>query len=389
MKYLNAQKMESLLDARIADDINACRIGGAGICVMQAGKVLYKRYHGMASYASNTPLDDQNGDRTLFRLASMSKPITAVATLIQVSRGQLALDEPIESLLPEFADMSIGELDENGNICVTGKAKTKLTPRILLNHTSGIGSMPVGDKQMANMTPGDKTDIAHVVNCISRSVLAFEPASSQMYSPVWAFDVAARLIELTSGVDFYTFLRHNVFEPCGMVDTVFAPSDDQWSRMIAMHARKAEGDAVSSADAPMPAGIVFGDIPVTWFSGGAGLASTLPDYVRFAEMLRRRGVTAEGVRILPGELVDAMGTPTVPESIMPGGERWGLGVRVITERHPWMPAGCFGWSGAYGSHYWVDPENQITVVLMRNSTYDGGAGAVAACNLEKDVYAAL
>ncbi len=393
MNKLDARALGARIDARVAEDMADARIGGIGICVAQGGEVLYQKYHGLTSYADGA-VKKTPDDGTIYRLASMSKPITAVAALIQVSRGLLDLDEPIEKWLPAFSEMNIGQLDEAENVVVTGKAKTKLTLRLLLNHTNGVGSLEVGAKQMANMTAEERQDIAHVVDCISRSVLAFEPASSQMYSPVWAFDVVARLVELTSGMDYATFLQKNIFDPCGMSDTTFAPTEEQWSRMIAMHNRVEENDAAlcaahcaaHCADHPMPANIVFGDIPTTWFSGGAGLASTLPDYVRFADMLRRGGVTADGVRILPDTLVREMGTAQVPEHIMPYGERWGLGVRVITPIHPWMPAGCFGWSGAYGSHFWIDPANDLIVVLMRNSMYDGGAGAQRACNLEKDVY---
>ncbi len=389
MRYLNPEKLTAILDERAASDLASCRIGGIGICVKQGGKTLYKKYHGKKSYATGEALTEANGDETLFRLASMSKPITGAAALIQVSRGLLDLDEPVEKYLPDFAEFDIGELDAEGNIVITGKARHKMTLRILLNHTNGLGCMPVGDKQFNAMTAEDRQDIAHVVDCIGRSVLAFEPTEGQMYSAVWAFDVVARLIEMTSGLDYATFLQKNIFEPCGMVNTTFAPTPDQWARMIVMHNRVEADGVVRSVDRPMIPGCVFENFPVTWFSGGAGLASTLPDYVKFAEMLCRGGVTEDGVRILPAELVREMGTTVIPEHVMPAWERWGVGVRVIMPCHGWMPADCFGWSGAYGTHFWVDPHNDITVTLMRNSGFDGGAGAATANQLEQDVYAAL
>ncbi len=382
MTHLNSNALAARLDRRATEDIAAARVGGIGLCVMQGGEVLYKKYHGVADHKTGCEIDD----RTVFRLASMSKPITAVATLIQVGRGLIDLDEPVEKWLPAFSEFDIGELDAEGNIVVTGKAETKLTPRILLNHTNGVGTLPVGDKQYGMMTENDMQDIAHVVDYIGRCVLAFEPTRSQMYSAVWAFDVLARIIELTSGLDYATFLQKNLFDPCGMVDTTFAPSEEQWSRMVEMHARIEENGTYRSGAVSKVPGRVFENIPVTWFSGGAGLASTMHDYICFADMLRRGGVTADGVRILPEALVREMGTAQVPEHIMPFGERWGLGVRVIMPIHPWMPADCFGWSGAYGTHFWVDPQNDLIAVLMRNSSYDDGAGAVMACNFEKDVY---
>ncbi len=382
MTTINPTALTARLNARAAETLATAHANGFGLCVMQGGKVIYKQYHGVADHKTGRPADDT----TVYRLASMSKPITAVATLIQVGRGLIDLDEPVEKLLPAFSEFDVGELDADGNIVLVGKANVKITPRHLLTHTSGVGSLPVGDKQYMQMTDEDKLDIAHVVDCIGRSVLGFEPGVGQMYSPVWAFDVLARLIELTSGMDFASFLKQNIFDPCGMTDTTFAPTDEQWSRMIEMHARVEEDGTLKQGAIDKLPGCVFENIPTTWCSGGAGLASTLPDYMRFAKMLLNGGVSEDGVRILPAELLKEMSTCQLSETIMPGPERWGLAVRVVMEGHPWMPEHCYGWSGAYGSHFWVDPDNDLTAVLMRNSSYDGGAGAAMSCQFEKDVY---
>ena len=385
MANFEAQALAARLDAHVAAESALAHLGGIGICVARGGEIIYKKYHGYKSYATGEPLCE-NGDRTIFRLASMSKPITAVATLIQVSRGLIDLDEPIDKLMPEYADMEIGKLEEDGSFTFVKKATTKLTPRILLNHTNGVGTYELGERQLSNMTAEDMQDLRHVSDYISRSYLSFNPGDEQMYSGVWAFDVVARLIEITSGLDFPTFLKQNIFDPCGMTDTTFDPTPDQWSRFIAMHGCSEKDGAPVSEDVPMRPDTVFAHIPPSWPSGGAGLASTLPDYIRFVDMLARGGVTADGVRILPEELVRAMGTPTVSEAIMPGGERWGLGVRTITPAHPWMPAGCFGWSGAYGTHFWIDPENDLYFVLMRNSMFEGGAGTETVCRFERVIY---
>ncbi len=387
MKRFDPAALAARLDAHIAAESALAHFGGIGLCVAQGGNILYKKYHGCKSYATGKPLTDENGDTTLFRLASMTKPITAVAALIQVGRGLLNLDEPIENLMPEFSDMRIGKLDEDGNITDAGPATVKLTPRILLNHTNGLGTHEMGARQIACMKPEDTQDLCHAVAYISRSYLSFNPSDEQMYSPLWAFDVLARLVELTSGTDFVAFLKKNVLEPCGMKDTTFDPTPEQWSRMIAMHGLAEKDGVPCSADMPMFPGAVFESVLPCWPLGGAGLASTLPDYIRFADMLRRGGITADGVRVLPEALVRDMGTPHVPQHIMPQTERWGLGVRVIEPSHPCMPAGSFGWSGAYGSHFWVDPENDLIFVLMRNSRYDGGAGTPTLCRLEHLVYA--
>lgn len=380
MKKLNKEKLEEAIRRRMAEDQADGRVGGAGICVMQDGQEIFKDYFGRKSYDKGEDMGD--GDRVIFRLASMTKPITTVAALIQVDRGLLSLDQPISQVLPGFAHMYLGGFDDGHNLVRMGEARTPLTLQMLLNHTNGLGCMEVGNTQFGRMSREDRQDLAHVTEFLSHTCLSFEPTTYQYYSATAAFDVAARMVELTSGMPFDRFVEENIFRPCGMTDTTFAPTQEQWSRMVVMHNRQ-DGKSV---DAPTVPGCVFEDFPVTWFSGGAGLAATMPDYVRFAEMLCRGGV-AEGGRVLSERLVKAMGTATVPETVMPKPQQWGLGVRVITGDYQ-MPLGCFGWSGAYGTHFWVDPANRITAVYMKNSRYDGGAGSRTSVLFEQDVYGA-
>ena len=149
-----------------------------------------------------------------------------------------------------------------------------------------------------------------------------------------------------------------------------------------MHTRT-NGESVAFE---MPKDCIFETIPVTHYLSGAGLASTLHDYCNFAKMLLHRG-QAEDKRILKEETVRMMGTPHVYKRAT---ESWGLGVRVITgNSYPYLPEGSFGWSGAYGSHFWIDPTNQIFAILMKNSKIDGGAGNESARNFEQAVYTAL
>lgn len=384
MKQLNSQLLAELLDKRMADDQANGRVGGAGLCVMQDGKEVYKKYFGYKNQTLKIPMDD--GDHTIFRLASMTKPITAIAVLIQVSRGLLDLDAPITNLLPQFSDMWVGELKDD-KVVAKEPAKRLLTPRMLLSHQNGLHAGDLGNRQGLG-TDEDRQDLAHIVNYFSTLKLDFQPTEAQMYSATAAFDVCARLVELTSGMPYNEFVTKEIFKPLGMVDTTFIPTDDQWSRFIVMHSRREENGVGISEDSTTIPGCIFENFPITWFSGGAGLCSTLPDYVKFAEMLADGGRLPDGTQLVPEALIREMGTPWVPFEVMPVRERWGLGVRVITEEH-WMPKGCFGWSGAYGSHFWVDPANKITAVYMKNSRYDGGAGSQTSSYFEQDVYAAL
>ncbi|MBQ9780041.1 MAG: beta-lactamase family protein [Clostridia bacterium] len=384
MKQLNSQLLAELLDKRMADDQANGRVGGAGLCVMQDGKEVYKKYFGYKNQTLKIPMDD--GDHTIFRLASMTKPITAIAVLIQVSRGLLDLDAPITNLLPQFSDMWVGELKDD-KVVAKEPAKRLLTPRMLLSHQNGLHAGDLGNRQGLG-TDEDRQDLAHIVNYFSTLKLDFQPTEAQMYSATAAFDVCARLVELTSGMPYNEFVTKEIFKPLDMVDTTFIPTDDQWSRFIVMHSRREENGVGISEDSATIPGCIFENFPITWFSGGAGLCSTLPDYVKFAEMLADSGRLPDGTQLVPEALIREMGTPWVPFEVMPVRERWGLGVRVITEEH-WMPKGCFGWSGAYGSHFWVDPANKITAVYMKNSRYDGGAGSQTSSYFEQDVYAAL
>ena len=387
MKYLNRAKLTALLDQRLQEDMADGRIGGTGLCVMQDGNELYKAYNGKWSYEQNIPLTPENGDGTIFRLASMTKPITAVATLIQVSRGKLGLDQPITDLLPQYGDMWVGEL-KDGKVLPKEPARRVLTPRMLLSHQNGLHAGELGNLQGLG-APEQRQDLAHIVDYFSTLKLDFQPTESQMYSPTAAFDVCARLVELTSGLPYNEFVQREIFAPLGMKDTTFTPTEEQWSRFIRMHVRTETDTAGVSGDGPTHPGSIFEDFPITWFSGGAGLCSTLPDYVKFAEMLVNFGRLPDGAQLVPADLIREMGTPWVPFEVMPAWERWGLGVRVITDECHWLPVTTFGWSGAYGSHFWVDPVNRITAVYMKNSRYDGGAGSQTSIHFEQDVYACL
>ena len=387
MKRLNQAKLTKLLHNRLADDMADGRIGGTGLCVMQDGKEIFKAYNGKWSYAQDIPLTDENGDSTIFRLASMTKPITAIATLIQVSRGKFTLDTPITEFLPAYGNMWVGAL-EDGKVVAKEPAKRILTPRMLLSHQNGLHAGELGNLQGLGSLE-DMQDLTHLVDYCATLKLDFQPTEAQMYSPTAAFDVCARLVELTSGMPYNEFVTKEIFEPLGMKDTTFTPTEEQWSHFIRMHNRIETDGAGVSEDAPTQPGSIFENFPITWFSGGAGLCSTLPDYVAFAEMLVNEGRLPNGNQLVPAELIREMATPWVSFEVMPAWERWGLGVRVITDERHWLPVTTFGWSGAYGSHFWVDPVNKITAVYMKNSRYDGGAGSQTSIHFEQDVYACL
>lgn len=354
-------------------DFRNNKVFGSAYCVIQGHDVIYKKCFGTVSAESNQPVTEN----TVFRMASMTKPVTAAAILILIERGLLSLDNKVSDYLPEFKDIRITQITQNG-LRDMGKAQNEITVCNLLTHTSGIGSEPLKEQRM---TYEDKRSIDSAVEFYSKIGLDFEPGTKQQYSPFAAFDVLAKIIEKVSGTDYHCFLMQEIFEPCGMVNTTFTPTREQWKRMIAMHNR-VDG---KNCDEKMNDDCVFSDFPKTHYLGGAGLVSTLADYSEFAKMLLNKGKTPTK-QIIGEDTLKLMRTPFVSEEIMPSSERWGLGVRVIVrEDYENLPLGAFGWSGAYGTHFWIDPVNNIAAVYMKNSLFDSGAGNESACNFEKAV----
>lgn len=371
MKKLNMDKLEHNINEIAAYDLDRHNICGMSYCVSQ-GDRRFLRHFGQLSEGGAAP-----DDSTIFRMASMTKPVTAVAALMLCDRGMISLSEPVKKYIPAFGDIHI-ITPEGEDLGVT---PTDVTLLHLLTHTSGIGSLKPGNLNEDDLKCYDSS-IAYFL----KAGLDFEPMTHQWYSAFAAFDVMASIIEQVTGQDYEEFLQTELFAPCGMTDTTFTPSAAQWERIIPMHERVEEKNAVGWT---VP-GCVFEGFPCAHKAAGAGLISTLSDYTAFARMLLHRGVTESGRRILSEEAVSQMGRPQVPVAVMPGNQNWGLGVRVITEEsYGALPVGSFGWSGAYGTHFWVDPADDLVAVFMKNSRFDGGAGNQSACRFEWAVQGAL
>ena len=334
---LSAKKLKDKLTTRIVGDLQSGWVDGVSVSVSQRGNLLFENHFGNVS------------GKSLFRLASMTKPITAAAILLLAERGALRLSDPVIRFLP-------GQ-DPRLQICH------------LLTHTSGISQADY----VANITPQIRGDSELMLDYIASVPLLHEPGTHPEYNPLAAFALLTAVGERASSMDFASFLEKEILSPCQMEETTFLPTKQQWGRLALM------------ADT-LP-GCVFEGYPVTNPLGGAGLVSSLEDYKKFAQMLLQKG-SIHGKQLLKEETVAAMATPQVPESVQPGAWRWGYGVRVITGKDR-LPQGAFGWSGAYGTHFWVDPANEIIAIYLKNSRNDGGSNAVTARHFEEDVYGSL
>ena len=374
MKLLDKDLLEKNIDAAAQYDFSNNKVFGSAYYVFQEGNLEYEKCYGNLSLNSSAPITNT----TLFRLASMTKPITVIATLILVERGLLSLDDPVSKYIPEFADIHVIHADGKD----FGIPQNPPKIRHLLSHCSGIGSNSI---KAAKMQPADKISTDATIKFMAGLGLDFVPGNAQTYSPVGAYDVLSKIIEIVSQTDFTDFLKKEIFTLCNMVDTTFEPNDEQQKRFVDMHQRQDGQNTVFS----MPEGCMFEDYPKEHHLGGAGLASTLKDYCSFAKMLLNGGRVGDR-QLVSKELFDLIGTPHIPKEIMPGNERWGFGVRVVTEdTYPYLPVGTWGWSGAYGPHFWIDHKNKIFAVFMKNSKTDGGGSNESARNFEKAVYSSL
>lgn len=365
MKLLNSSLLSKNLNKRQNALLASGKLGGCEIIIKQKGNVVYQNCF------ANKP-------NSMYRYASMSKPVTTVAVLIEAERGHLSLQDKVSKYLNGFASMYVGKLDENARAIPKEPVKKEITVEQLLNHTNGLFSDEEGiaAAQRGIFTKADRQNLASYVYKIERSLLSFQPGEYAYYSGGAAHSVAARLVEIVSGLPFEDYIQENIVKPLGIKDMTFVPNEEQWERMVLVH--KYEDGKSRFVDVGRT---MFEGIPLTMYSGAASLGGTAEAYSVFAEMLLQNGGG-----LLSSESVALMKKPYVPISWNPvDSQWWGLGVRVINNDNYILPRGCYGWSGAYGTHFWIDPENEITAVYMRNSHHDGGAGAQIANWFEEDV----
>lgn len=379
-RRLNIERLDKKITSSQCTRIEKGTLMGSIVTVNQNGKCVFNKTYGKSSVNGG----EMKADAT-FRIASMTKPVTAAAMLIAYDMGILDIYADVSDYLPQFKEMYIKKTDTSGNDVKDGagrlvkgeKAQNSIKVYQTVSHVTGLQEVN------ADFNAYESFSLRDAVDNIASQPLNFEPGTEQSYCTS-SFDIPARIIEMKTGMEYEDFLDKYIFSRLGMTDTTFSPGPDRWGRMVAVHGRNDDG---TMFDAPTVPGCVFSNFPVSYCAAGAGLISTASDYMKFAEMLQNNGRAPDGTAVLSEKSVKLMQTP-IPEmknGIMGGSTQWGLGVRVIVNNTNTLPKGAFGWSGAYGTHFWIDPANKITVVYMKNSCYDGGAGAETASELERDV----
>lgn len=344
----------AVLDADIKARVDQGRYPGAVFIIARGEQILHAGAVGVSDIDDRSPMQLDS----VFRIMSMTKPVTTVAAMMLVEQGQLSLDEPVKTYLPEFANF-----DRAG--------ATPLTVRHLLTHTGGFS--------MLALLPKEKTTLADRIHELAEDGPDNDAGEKWRYSGVDGFDVVARVVEVLSKQPFEQFLEQHLFGPLGMKDTSYVLNAEQQRRLVGLY--KARGGSIVK-DKPfmVPADFLYP-------SGGGGLYSTASDYIRFAQMLAGGGALGP-VRILKPETVKQISTEQLPTGYpgLPKHYAWALGMRLVSEESSSLsplPIGSYGWSGHFGTHFWVEPQHHLSAVFMINLTNAGGAGSVDAFDFER------
>jgi len=242
----------------------------------------------------------------------------------------------------------------------TVPAARDITIKDLLTHTSGLSSGPMGQSEVRKNRRKPTETLADYIPRLGSTPLEFQPGSRWMYSASDGIDVLARVVEVASGVPLDRFLKQRIFVPLDMPNTSHYPTDAQMPQLVTAY-RKTDKGLVKTENSLSMSSKVY-------FAGGGGLVSTIDDYSHFAQMLANGG-ELNGKRLLSPRTVKLMSSVHIPSSL-PGrttGEGFGLTVRVIQDAvagNHRISDGSFGWSGAYGTHFWIDPKEEVVAVMM-------------------------
>ncbi|MCH5270174.1 MAG: beta-lactamase family protein [Lachnospiraceae bacterium] len=384
-----------IMDNILKEAIEEGRIVGANLLLMQHGKELYSSSQGYADREAGILMKRD----TIFRMFSMTKPVTAVAVLMLAERGKLDLWDPVSDYIPEFKNMQV--MDEDGNI---KKAEREIRVMDLLTMTSGL---TYGDedcepaKRMATLfwqleqerKAGHPTDTLGYCRKAAEIPLCFQPGEKWRYG--FSADILGGIVEVASGLRFGKFLEKEIFIPLGMRDTGFVVPEEKRERFAVNYEWKEETGGLGPFTAD-PLGLEGYGEDLVFESGGASLVSTIDDYSRFANMLVHGGCL-EGVRILGKKTVEFMRSNHLNmaqrascnwESMK--GHGYGCLVRVLENPGEWgsnASIGEFGWDGWTGNYVTMDPTEEMVLLYFIQRC---GAGTTAeARKLRMAAYAAL
>jgi CubicO group peptidase (beta-lactamase class C family) len=360
---LSSERLQRIHETMM-QHIDAHDISGAVTLVARKGRIAHFEAHGLMDIDSKRPMQKD----AIFRLASMSKPITGVAILMLMEEGKIRLTDPVSKFIPEFKNMKVAVVRESagGGRGVAASAEPQfytipanreITVRDLLSHVSGLVSGPISSAEAVKLGRKPTDTLADYIPRLGAVPLEFQPGSRWSYSPGAGFDTLGRIVEIISGQSFDQFLRQRIFDPLEMSSTTFYPGSDRALRVASMYRKSGQG-LEKQPNEPSK----------VYFSGAGGLSAPAEDYAQFGQMLSNGGVL-NGKRLLSPKTVELMSSVHAPDTLQgrPLGRSFGLSVQVVNNAvvaNFRVSDGSYGWDGAFGTHFWVDPKEKIVGIVM-------------------------
>lgn len=361
------------IDTMLAGWVARGRTNGVVALIVRDGKIVYQKAFGYNDEEKKVPVRTDD----IYRIASQTKAITSVAVMMLYEEGKLLLDDPISRYIPEFSKPQVlDKFNPADSTYTTVPAKSEITIRQLLTHTSGIGYAQIGSKEAnaiyarANLTAGIGADGEHTlatdIKKLAKLPLLHQPGERWTYG--LNTDVLGYLVEVLSGTSLDQFFRTRIFEPLGMKDTYFNVPSAKQARVVNLFTEN-NGHLIKAQPVIVQNGKFQVDYPKTgtrYFSGGAGLSSTALDYATFLQMLLNGG-EYNGKRLLAKNTVRLMTMNQIGD-IEFGANKFGLGFGITTEKGSGIiptPAGVFEWGGAFATTYWADPKERLIGILYR------------------------
>jgi len=353
------------IDRILQQAVDSSWTAGAVGFIARDGKIIYNKAFGVSDLETRTPMKTDD----IFRIASQTKAVVSVAAMMLFEEGKFLLDDPVSKYIPEFANNQVlDKFNEKDTTYTTIPAKRQVTVRDLFTHTSGIGYSGIGTPVMnavyakADIPPGfgsDKMVTGDKMKDLGKLPIMHNPGERWTYG--LNVDVLGYLIEVWSGESLDQYLRTHMFEPLGMNDTYFYIPKEKHERLVKVSGEDSRGYVIPSKNE-------FSDYPLlengTYFSGGAGLSSTVKDYGIFLQMLLNNGVY-NGKRLLSRRTVELITSNQIGD-LKVGRDKFGLGFQITTREGQiqfGISEGSFSWGGYFATNYWADPKERLVCLI--------------------------
>ena len=353
------------IDRMLQQSVDSGWTAGAVGFIARDGKIVYNRAFGVSNLQVRTPMQTD----LIFRIASQTKAIVSIAAMMLFEEGKFLLDDPVSEYIPEFADPQVlDRYNEKDTSYTTVPASREITIRDLLTHTSGIDYAGIGSAKMraiyakADINPGfgsNKDIIGDEMKALGKLPLAHNPGEKWTYG--LNVDVLGYLIEIWSGTTLDQYLKNHLFEPLGMDDTWFYLPPEKQHKLVKVSTEDENGHVIYSNNEYFNYPLLEG----TYFSGGAGLSSTVKDYAVFLQMLLNNGIY-NNRRFLSRRTVELITSNQIGE-LNHGKNKFGLGFEITTKEGQavlGISEGSFSWGGYFATNYWADPKEKIVGLIF-------------------------